>query len=234
MSVLEQLPVIELENQLGYRLINSKFPPIELFDDVADKDEFEALYEIQALTNPRLLNEAGDLSLLTKDEIPFNIPGCSYATAPFTHVNPDGSRFSNGDYGVLYVADTVATAIAEVRYHQSSYWAGVHGLKYDRLVFRGLTCRFGANPVRDATVLEASHAIYDPQDYQASRSLGAGLKTEGAAGIQYHSVRHPGATCWGLFSPRGVSSVVQAAHYEMIWDGATIRDVNQLVTHRRF
>ncbi|RLA01353.1 MAG: RES domain-containing protein, partial [Gammaproteobacteria bacterium] len=39
------------DKQVCYRLINSKFPPIALFSDVADADEFEALYEIQAMTN---------------------------------------------------------------------------------------------------------------------------------------------------------------------------------------
>src|SRR5258705_221801 len=83
----------------AYRLVNSKFPPIALFDDVADADEFELLFEIQALTNPRLKNEVGQLELIARSEIPFGIAGCSYAIAPFTHVNPAGSRFSDGSFG---------------------------------------------------------------------------------------------------------------------------------------
>ena len=50
--MLSQLPSLSEEQQQAYRLVNSKFPPIELFDDVASADEFEALYQIQALTNP--------------------------------------------------------------------------------------------------------------------------------------------------------------------------------------
>ncbi|MFN3582227.1 MAG: RES family NAD+ phosphorylase, partial [Pseudomonas sp.] len=121
----------------AYRLVNSKFPPIAIFDDVADADEFEELYALQSLTNPRMLNQAGQLELIMRSDIPFGIPGCSYATAPFTHVNPDGSRFSDGSFGVLYLADCMETAIAEVRYHQQFYWSRVPDLRYDRFVFRG-------------------------------------------------------------------------------------------------
>ena len=96
-----QLPRLANVEQQAYRLVNSKFPPIALFDDVADADEFETLYQLQALTNPRLRNETGRLELIARAEIPFGIPGCSYATAPFTHVNPAGSRFSDGSFGVL-------------------------------------------------------------------------------------------------------------------------------------
>ena len=95
----------------GYRLINSKFPPISLFDDVANEEEFEALYALQELTNPGIQNEIGNLNLISLKEIPFGINGCSYASAPFTHVNPDGSRFSDGMFGVLYIADITISKI---------------------------------------------------------------------------------------------------------------------------
>lgn len=202
----------------AYRLVNSKFPPIHLFEDVADAADFEALYQLQALTNPRLLNEIGRLELTPRGEIPFGIPGCSYATAPFTHVNPEGSRFSDGSFGVLYLADTLTTAIAEVRYHQERYWSQVEGLNYERFVFRGLTCRFNDAGMRDATSLPPSHPIYAPDDYSHSRQLGDALKRAGSPGLRYHSVRSPGNHCWALFTPKPVTAVVQTAHYEMIWN----------------
>ena len=121
MVTLSQLADLPGESQQAYRLVNSKFPPIALFDDVADAATFEALYQIQALTNPRLQNEVGRLELIPRAEIPFGIPGCSYATAPFTHVNPEGSRFSNGRFGVLYPAANLISPLRddlEWAYHQ--------------------------------------------------------------------------------------------------------------------
>ena len=203
----------------AYRLVNSKYPPIALFDDVADADEFEVLYQLQALTNPRLHNEVGRLELIARDQIPFGIPGCSYAIAPFTHVNPAGSRFSDGSFGVLYLADSMDTALAEVRHHQSLYWSNVRSLNYERFVFRGLSCSFADAAMKDAASIALTDPVYAPDDYTHSRQLGRSIKEAGCPGIRYNSVRMQGSHCWALMTPRPVASIVQTAHYEMIWNG---------------
>lgn len=225
--MLSSLAALEGESLQAYRLVNSKFPPVALFEDVADAADFDALYQIQAMTNPRLRNEVGQLELIARDQIPFGITGCSYATAPFTHLNPDGSRFSDGSFGVLYLADRMDTAIAEVRYHQEHYWSNVPGLNYERFVFRGLNCRFTDAGIRDATAVPPSDPIYAPDDYSQSRQLGHEVKRAACPGLRYHSVRAPGNTCWALMTPRPVTSIIQAAHYEMIWSGQII-SVNQV------
>lgn len=215
----EQLPERSQQQVQAYRLVNSKFPPIALFDDVADAEEFETLYQLQALTNPRLQNEIGRLELIPRADIPFGIPGCAYATAPFTHINPAGSRFSDGSYGVLYLAASLDTALAEVRYHQNRYWSNVDGLNYERFVFRGLSCLFSEGAMLDATVLGSEHAIYDAGDYSAAQMLGRNTRQAGRPGLHYRSVRKPGETCWALMTPKPVHSIIQSAHYEMIWNG---------------
>ncbi len=218
MVVPKGLPVRADARCQAYRLVNSKFPPIDLFDDVADAEEFEILYQLQALTNPRLHNETGRLELIPRSEIPFGIPGCSYATAPFTHVNPAGSRFSDGSYGVLYLADSMETALAEVRHHQEQYWSNVEGLNFERFVFRGLSCQFNEAGLLDATSVPMSEPIYDADDYTHSRQFGRLLRQGGFPGLRYHSVRNPGQHCWALLTPRRVLSIIQTAHYEMIWN----------------
>ncbi len=231
-AVDPELPTLAIAGQRGYRLINSKHPPIALFDDVADEDEFQTLYELQALTNPRLNNELGNLASLPVQEIPFGIPGFSYAIGPFTHVNPQGSRFSDGSFGMLYIAGDMTTALSEVTYHQERYWQRIEGLKYDRLVMRGLLLTFDAYPAHDALVLPPSHPVYDADSYVASRALGRALKKAGSAAIRYRSVRHSGAVCWGLFTPKGVKKVVQNTHFECIWDGGRISKINRIVSSR--
>lgn len=227
MVKLQQLPALLGSQVQAYRLINSKFPPIALFDDVADADEFEALYQIQALTNPRLLNEAGRIELIPRSEIPFGIPGCAYATAPFTHLNPAGSRFSDGSYGVLYVAATMETALAEVRHHQDLYWSKVPELNYERFVFRGLRCSFSDASMKDASNIAMSDPIYAPDDYTHSHLLGREVKESATSGLRYNSVRLHGNHCWALMTPRAVTSIIQTAHFEMIWNGQ-ITSVNAI------
>lgn len=221
MKGLDELKSYAVKSQVAYRLVNSKFPPIALFDDVADAEEFDALYRVQALTNPRLQAEAGQPSLLSRDEIPFGITGCSYAVAPFTHVNPEGSRFSDGSYGVLYLADTIRTALAEVRYHQQRYWENIQNLKFDRFVLRGLRFEFSVarKDGLNATKLDLSHPIYSGKSYQASRRLGAEIRGRNSrVTLKYLSVRKPEAYCWALFSPANVESAKQSQHFEMVWD----------------
>ncbi|MGY2263012.1 RES family NAD+ phosphorylase [Pseudomonas sp. SDO55104_S430] len=221
------LPVSAGVTLQAYRLVNSKFPPIAMFDDVADADEFETLYEIQALTNPRLKNEVGQLELIPRSEIPFGITGCSYATAPFTHVNPSGSRFSDGSFGVLYLADTMETALAEVQHHQALYWSGVRDLHYERFVFRGLSCSFVDKGMQDATGIALTDPIYAPDDYTDSHRFGRSIKQAGSPGLRYHSVRRQGSHCWALMTPRPVLSIIQTAHYEMVWN-KQITSVSQI------
>jgi hypothetical protein len=226
-SYLSSLPLLAGDQVQGYRLVNSKFPPIALFDDVANAEDFETLFQAQALTNPRLLNEVGKLELIPRSEIPFGITGCSYATAPFTHVNQDGSRFSDGRFGVLYVADDIDTAVAEVRHHQSRYWSNVTGLRFERFVFRGLNCTFTDEGMRDACGIAINDPIYSPDDYSSAQMLGREAKMAACPGLRYNSVRAPGHVCWALMTPRLVTSIIQTTHYEMVWNGA-VTSVNKL------
>jgi hypothetical protein len=227
MVMQSKLPVLAGNQVQAYRLVNSKFPPVVLFDDVAGAAEFDALYQIQVITNPRLLNEAGRIELIPRTEIPFGATGCSYAVSPFTHVSPEGSRFSDGSYGVLYLAATMETALAEVQHHQGLYWANVPSLNYERFVFRGLSCALSEDWIVDATPVAMNDPIYDPSNYAESRRLGGAVKAAGSPGIRYNSVRSPGNHCWTLMTPKPVISIVQTAHYEMIWS-ERITSVNKI------
>lgn len=222
--MVEELPTVSLSHQTTYRMVNSKFPPVTLFDDVIDEADFETAWALQALTNPRILNQLGDVSLVPLNEIPFGIDGTNYATAPFTHVNPDGSRFSDGSFGMLYLADTTETAIAETRYHQEKYFRNVEGLHYDTVDMRCLKVTFSAD-VFDVSDIADVHA---PDDYSAARKMGHAIKKSGEAGLQYRSVRNVGSTCWGLMSPRYVESAIQTQHFEFIFDGSRISKVREL------
>ena len=227
---LVNLPRQAFRKHTAYRLVNGKYPPIHIFDDVADQADFDALYAVQALTNPRLQHEIGDLNRVPAEQRPWGIPGCNYAMGPFVHINPEGSRFSSGTHGVFYCADKMATAIAETRYHQERYFRNVDGLKYDRIVMRGLTTQFSATLV-DITPASRHPEWHAPNDYQAARALGEQVISEQEAGIHYESVRAPGSRCHALFSPRMIESVIPSQHYEYIWDG---EHISHVLTIRRF
>ena len=59
---------VELDWNPSYRLVPSRFPPIGLFDSVASPQELEVAFALQALTNPRLRQEVGQLSLVPQED----------------------------------------------------------------------------------------------------------------------------------------------------------------------
>ncbi|WP_087026501.1 RES family NAD+ phosphorylase [Thaumasiovibrio subtropicus] len=216
--------------QTGFRLLNSKYPTIALFEDVASPEDFDALYELQKLTNPRIQQEVGNIALIASEEIPFHCKrGRSYAVAPFTHINRDGTRFADGSFGALYIANDVQTALFEIYYHQEKYWQNVEGLKFDRIVLRTLEFQFDASHVLDVTAYPIDDPIYDQTHYGQSQQLGRQVRKEQCySGIYYRSVRHDGGTCWAMFTPKVVYDVYQRYHIEMIWDGKKIDSIKRI------
>src|SRR5262249_4439726 len=105
----------------AWRVIASRYPPINLFERLtADTTVWDALIALEQLTNPRVRDEVGDIALVPPEER-ISGPGASYVMAAFTHINPNGSRFSAGGYGVYYAASTLETAIAETVFHFESF-----------------------------------------------------------------------------------------------------------------
>ncbi|MQX53760.1 RES family NAD+ phosphorylase [Alcanivorax sediminis] len=218
---INDLPHTAFQQQTAYRLVNSKYPPIHIFDDVADQTDFDALFAVQALTNPRLQQQVGQLNRVPEEQRPWGIPGCNYALGPFVHINPAGSRFSNGDFGVYYCADHINTAIAETRYHQQRYFQNIDGLKYDRIVMCGLRTAFSAHLV-DITPADDYTHWHASEDYSEAQRLGANLRQREEPGIHYESVRSPGNACFALLTPKPISEVIPTSHYEYVWDGEKI------------
>ncbi|MGY4514633.1 hypothetical protein ACVWWW_000201 [Lysobacter sp. HA18] len=105
-----------------YRIVSSRLSPVGVFDDIAAPDDLEALYEIEGLTNSRLREELGQIRLVPADRRRVG-PGAAPIMAAFTHLNPDGSRFSNGSYGVYDAAYGRETAISETAHHRARFLA---------------------------------------------------------------------------------------------------------------
>jgi hypothetical protein len=111
------LPTCHVEWPLAWRIVASRYPPIHLFERLTpDPAVWDALIALEQLTNPRVRDEVGDITLVPPDER-VSGPGASYVMAPFTHINPTGSRFSDGSFGVYYAASALETAIAETIHH---------------------------------------------------------------------------------------------------------------------
>ena len=105
-----------------HRLIASRFPTVGLYDQVAAPEDLDVVFAIEALTNPRVRQELGQLSVVPPADRVVG-PGATLIMAAFTHLNPEGDRFTDGSYGVFYAGRTLGTAIAETRHHRTRFLA---------------------------------------------------------------------------------------------------------------
>ena len=63
-----EVPTAQIEWHPCFRIVPSRFPPIGLFEAVADPRDLEAVYQIEAMTNDRLREEVGDILLVAPDD----------------------------------------------------------------------------------------------------------------------------------------------------------------------
>jgi hypothetical protein len=207
--------------QAACRIVPTRYPSINLYDRVADEADFDALYALEAMSNDRLRDELGRIELVPKSERVFG-PGSGPIMAAFTHLNPLGSRFSDGSYGVLYAARERATAVAETAYHHGRFLAATKQAAM-HLPMRLYQVEINA---RLHDLRPAGHdAEHDPASYAASQALSRKLKGSGSAGIVYRSVRRAGGYCAGLFTPRGAKACKHAAYLLYAWDGERFVDI---------
>lgn len=218
--------VTALDWPTAYRVIPTRFPAANLFERVASHEDFDALHALEAMTNDRLRTEVGELDLVAPGERCFG-PGCGPIMAAFTHLNPLGSRFSDGSYGIFYCAREARTAIAETRFHTAKFLAATNEPPM-RQQMRLYTVRAWGDVVdlrNDGTV---DPAVFSPADNSAGQALGRAARAAGAAAIVYPSVRDSGGECLGAFKTTIVRDCLHAAYLEYNWNGETIDSVFQL------
>jgi len=220
----ETVPVRRVTWRPSYRLIPSRYPTVGLYDAIADPADLDVVFAIEALANPRIRDELGEITLVAKDERVTG-PGATPVMAAFTHLNKDGSRFSAGAYGVYYAAHSLETAIAEVSHHRAVFLRSTEEPAIDidlRLVTANVEADLHdlAEPGEAANAANRFAAALDPDDYAPSQALGRALRAVESWGIRYPSVRHAGGECVGIFRPRALRHAKAAGHYALCWDGS--------------
>ena len=212
----------------AYRIVPSRFPPVGVYDRIADPADMDAVFAIEALTNPRLREEIDALKLVPKAHR-VSGPGSTPVMAAFTHLNPEGSRFSDGTWGVFYAAHSVATAVEETVYHREQFMAAtreppceVQMRCYRTSVDSKLHDLRGGWPAEQAA-----------DSYVASVALARRLRDAGSPGIVFDSARHAGGECIAAFFPDVVAPCVQARHLVYRWDGTRIAQVLEVSELKR-
>ena len=208
-----------------HRIISSRFPTVNVFDGVSNADDLDAVFEVEGLTNDRLREELGELNLVAAADRRVG-PGWGPIMAAFCHPNPEGSRFSDGTYGVYYAGRETKTALAESIHHKERFLRSSANMPASSHDMRRYVCRI-AEPM---TVLptRARRLLLNPDSYVASSAFARAARARNGWGLVYNSVRDPGGTCVAVFRPPALTPAHQAGHYRYYWDGARITHFDEL------
>jgi hypothetical protein len=206
-----------------YRIIPSRFPPINLFERITDPADLETVLDIESMTNDWLRDEVGALNLVPPEDR-ISGPGTSPIMAAFTHLPPYGSRFTDGSFGVFYAGRTLDTAIAETKHHREAF---LHATSEPRIELDMRVYAVDLDAVLHDIrgMRDTMLGLYDPDSYAASQALAIEIRNTGFPGLAYDSVRKPGGECVAIFKPRVLSNCRQERHLTYVWDGSSISTI---------
>ena len=220
---MARVPPVALVRQFDtHRLIPSRHSAggetvlVRIADDDA---HLQAIFELDAATNDRLLAEHQRFPGIGIEELVFGVPCSHVINAAFCHPHPLGSRFNGPDRGAWYTGFALETAQAEVAFHKrvelaETGWTDEESITYDDYL-ADFSAQF--HDLRRAT---GFRACLDPRSYLASQALAERLLEGGSLGVVYPSVRVRRGTCLACFRPPLVANVRRDATYRFTFSGA--------------
>ena len=203
------------------RIISSRYPPVDLFEDIADPRDWALIAAAEAKANPRVAESAGRLDLIPSARRVAGV-GASYVMASFVHVSTDWTgRFHDGTFGAYYAANRFETAVAETAFHKGVFFRATKEPPGWLAQMRELV---GAvdNDFHDLRRTRKFRDCLDPDSYAASQELARRLRADGANGVVYKSVRDPDGEAVAAFWPDVVGLPMQGRHLAYHFDGARI------------
>jgi hypothetical protein len=215
-------PLTHLAWNPAHRIIRTIYPPVWLFEDIADPADWELIASAEAKTNPRVRDEVGELALVPPNRRIAG-PTASLVMGAFTHASTDrSSRFSDGRQGVWYCGDRFEVALAETAWHFVRFMRAT-AEPAGEAQFRELVCAIEGrlHDLRgDDRGGGAFATCLAPDDWRSGQVLGAAVRAAGGDGIVYPAVRYPAGDAAALFYPDLIRlPVAQARQMRYHWDG---------------
>lgn len=218
---MTKVPPVTLVRQFDTcRLVPSRHLPhgdSVLADLVEGEADLQAIFELDAATNDRLLAARQRLPGLGLEELVFGVPHAAVINAAFCHAHPLGGRFSSPDRGAWYAGFDLATAQDEVAFHKAVQLAEI-GRFEDSVTYDLYSADLSAS-LHDLRGARVFRSCLDPDSYVASQTLAERLLQMESLGVIYPSVRHAGGTCVACFRPALVANVRRGKTYRFVWSG---------------
>ncbi len=216
-------PVTRVRWSKYFRLVNSRYPPIDLFEDIADPEDWWILGVAESKTNPRVAKSVGNIDMIPKDRL-VGGPNSTWVMAPFAHAAVDNpGRFHTGNYGAFYAARRFETALFETIYHQENFCRSTNEIAGWISQMRELVGSVDAK-LHDLRTGSYKREL-SPSSYRSSQKMATSLKESGSNGIVFPSVRHEGGECLATFYPDVVRVPKEVRHLSYHWDGERINQI---------
>ena len=212
-------PLRRLHWKRSWRIIDDRYPRIDIYERVSDPPERPSLDALESLSNPRLRQERHEINILRPgDRLPSG-PSSYNIRAAFNYAG--ASRFGDGSYGVYYAAKTLESAMAEKSYATALLMRATTQPPMPlrmRVIIAEIRARL--HDIRGWKRKEPS--LYSKENYAASRAFARSLWNQDSEGLVYDSVRRAGGECTAIFRPQTLHHCRQERCLEFRWNGQRI------------
>jgi|LNAP01.1.fsa_nt_gb hypothetical protein len=210
----EEAPLVKWSAE-AFRLIPSRFPPVNVYEGVVANDRHDEVVTVENITNPRL-RSLGRLQHSIQGDPGADPKLQNWNLAPFAYGNPEGSTFFGEDRPCLEVALERQTALAVSVAKRQSFMAATQEPPI------GLDMRMLCTPVKGTfwDLRDVSGLSTDFDETQR-REIGAKMP-DGAQGILYRPVERPAGACIAIVTGDVLRRSQQTVHYRYVWDGKRI------------
>lgn len=207
---VENAPVVNWSGD-AYRLIPSRFPPVNVYQGLIANDRLEEVFAAENLTNPRIRSKER-MASTAKDNPRLQ----NWNLAPFAYGNPDGTLFFKEDGPCLELSTERQTALAVSVEKRETF------LESTQEAPIGLDMRMLCHPIKgrfwDLRGLSPPAAGLDEK---ARREIGAMIPAE-AQGILFRPLERPAGTCIAILTGEVLERSTQTIHFRYMWDGKRI------------
>jgi hypothetical protein len=199
----------------AYRLIPSRFPPVNVYRGLIANGRLEELVAAENLTNPRLRSH-GRIVSMGQGNAEADPRLQNWNLAPFAYGNPDGTLFFGEDRPCLELSAERQTALAVSVAKRESF------LQSTQETSIGLDMRMLSTPI--SGVFWDLRGLAEPAGglEQAVRKQ-IGLKAPAAAqGLLFRPAERSAGTCIAILAGEVLGKSTQTVHFRYVWDGARI------------
>lgn len=211
---LEGAPLTKWSGE-AFRLIPSRFPPVNVYEGLIAHDRQEELVAAENLTNPRL-RSLDRLSAAASGDATADPRLQNWNLAPFAYGNPDGSLFFSEDRPCLELALERQTALAVSVARRQSFMEATSEEPI------GLDMRMLCTPVSGVFWdLRSAPNSLASLPMKNRRALGAQMPA-GAQGILYRPPERPAGTGLAIVTGDVLERSQQTVHFRYVWDGRCI------------